>query len=131
MTTSRRAQVTSTIRPDQKQITGPPREVFYIDTRQGDIDPPEEDGDDDDEPILRRPQRSSMPSMIIFAFTGAAIAFSCAMFFSIISTYLNDRTGRMFDLRLSILAGVCWGIPAFAFGGCAGSFVWAVTRRSR
>lgn len=130
----KRARVTSTIRDEQKKITGPPREVFYIDTRQGEIEPAEEP--EDDEPILRRPQRSSMPTMIIYAFIGAVSGMVIPAIF-IIGRFLAVGADQRSSIDpksqfgIAIMACICWGIPTFVMGGCVGAFVWALTRRMR
>lgn len=129
----KRAKVTSTIRDEQKQITGPPREVFYIDTRQGEIEPVEEA--EDDKPILRRPQRSSMPSLIIHAFAGAVICYLPLVAYTMISMYDKPNPRNLASpstiFARSITSSLLENIPFFLIGGCVGALVWAMTRRMR
>lgn len=106
----------------------PPRIVHYVHTRQ------EVEEEEDDEPVLRKPKRSPMASLIIFMFVGAVVGFVMMFggtFILSISNQRPDHVGSGNDFPLTIFASLCWSVPAFVLGGCIGAFLWAVTKPKR
>lgn len=100
-------------------------------------------GQEDDEPELMRRSRerrvgkssgrkSDLPSLIIFAFIGGMIALTAVFIYAFASnapSFGQTSLGLRNEIGATLIGSICWGIPAFAFGGCCGAFLWAVIRQ--
>lgn len=106
----------------------PPRIVHYVNTRQ------EVEEDEDDEPVARKPKRSPMASLIIFAGIGGFLGFFGFMAFRVIVSM--EHSGKVprnlatpFDrLQGAVLSSLPLSLVTFIVCGGAGALLWAITR---